>query len=484
MITLARSDARRLRAVLRRSVLGIAHRGPVPPITFAVEGDQLCARHRHGHLAVEHASACRRPSEGSVLLPLDALADIEAKSDDLVTLDPVATGRVAARWAERGIPQSREYAVPEGDSAGQAIGPPESWSDTSSELIAALAGASETAADDDTRYALGCILLRGRPGGEGHEAVATDGRQILVRGGFALPWHGELLVRSSPIFACRGLPLDRPWSAGRTATHVHLRSGPWTLALGVQLNLRFPHVDQVFPDPGSATARLRLDPLDASALADALRRLPGADLPNAPVTVDLNGRIAVRARGAGDGPATELVLARSAYSGTPVRFSTNRDYLARAIGLGFREVEVVDPSTPIACRSGGRAYAWQPLDADSAIGPADDTIHVEPEGEPAPIARHRPDGPTRDRSHQAPANPPTPPPPPPILGHPEAIPPSPPIGLAGLVAEAESLQDALADARSRAGRLVAALRKQRARDRLVQATLASLRQLKLQEAAD
>ncbi len=214
MITIARCEARRLRAVLRRSALGIAHRGPLPPITFAIEGDQLRARHRYGHLAVEHSSRCRWPSEGSVALPLDALADIEGKSDAIVALDPVAPGRVVARWTERGLPQVREYAVPEADLASPVIEPPAAWSETSAELIAALAGASETAADDDARYALGCILLRPGPRGEGHQAVATDGRQFLVRGGFALPWAGEVLVRSSPIFACRGLPRDQPWSVG------------------------------------------------------------------------------------------------------------------------------------------------------------------------------------------------------------------------------------------------------------------------------
>jgi len=169
-----------------------------------------------------------------------------------------------------------------------------------------------------------------------------------------------------------------------------------------------------------------------------------------------------------------------------VRFSTCRDYLARAIGLGFREVEVVGPSSPIACRSGAWAYAWQSLDAASAIGPADDIIRVEPEGEPAPSrpAQRRADRPTRARSQRAPATPTTPTPTVLIAGPPEGSPSSPLAGLAGLIAEGESLQEALADARARAGRLAAALRKRRGRDRLVRATLASLRRLKLEEAAD
>ena len=133
----------------------------------------------------------------------------------------------------------------------------------------------------------------------------------------------------------------------------------------------------VFPTPDAATARLRLDPADASFLADTLGRLPGSEIHNAPVTVDLNGRVAVRARGSESEATTELVLSRSSYGGAPVRLQTNRDFLARAIRLGFGEVEVVDADSPLVCRAGDRAYAWQPLDADSALAPTDDVTRIE-----------------------------------------------------------------------------------------------------------
>lgn len=56
-----------------------------------------------------------------------------------------------------------------------------------------------------------------------------------------------------------------------------------------------------------------------------------------------------------------------------------------------------------------------------------------------------------------------------------------PTGLADLIAAAEALHTALADARTRAGRLTVALRRHRRRERLVAATLAQLRELKLPE---
>ena len=57
MITLTRRQARAWRGVFRRSTLGIAHRGPIPPLVLAAEGGQLCVRHRFAHLALEHAVA-------------------------------------------------------------------------------------------------------------------------------------------------------------------------------------------------------------------------------------------------------------------------------------------------------------------------------------------------------------------------------------------------------------------------------------------
>src|SRR5205823_7274586 len=104
--------------------------------------------------------------------------------------------------------------------------------------------------------------------------------------------------------------------------------------------------------------------------------LPGGDEPSAPVTLDLNGTVAVRARAAGQGRVTELVLGRSGFVGTPVRLHTNRHYLARAVRLGFAEVEVAGPEAPLACRGNGRVYLWQPLGRDSAIEPADDAVRI------------------------------------------------------------------------------------------------------------
>ena len=142
-------------------------------------------------------------------------------------------------------------------------------------------------------------------------------------------------------------------------------------------DLRFPDVDRILPGPRDAATRLSLEPDDARFLLESLARMPGAGEPNSPATLDLNGRVAVRARAADREGVTELVLARSAYTGPPIRLQTNREILARAIRLGFAEVEVIDADTPLVCRDDHRVLAWQPLSKDSAIEPADDATCIE-----------------------------------------------------------------------------------------------------------
>lgn len=477
MITIARSQARELRGLFRRSTLGLPTRGPAPPLVFEAEGevDGHRVRLTAGGLTVIHT--LKGGASGvaeSIALPLDALAEFEGRDGGTVTLEAVTPGRVVARWYDRGVPRVREYDVPPAKALPPAPALPDAWSDVTSGLLDALAEASATADADSARYALGCVQVREADGA--HEVIATDGRQLLVQGGFKLPWAGEHLIRRSPAFAARALSRALPLKAGRTSAHLALRCGDWTLLLEPVKDARYPDVSGVLPGQNVAETRLRLDPAVAALLADGLGRLPGAADGHAPVTLDLNGRVAVRAREADGGPVTELVLSRSSYTGPPVRLSADRHILARALRLGFTSVELCGPSNPAACRDGARALVWQPLSADSAVAPADDALVVDSASVMIPPEKP----PTRsvpmpERPQQSPSP------------KPEAVdvqaPADATAGLATLIAEAESLHAELTAARARAARLSSGLRRLRKRDRLVATTLASLRGLRLAEAA-
>ena len=54
---------------------------------------------------------------------------------------------------------------------------------------------------------------------------------------FGFPWSDSVLIKGSPIFACRALPRDQRVEVGRTDTHVVFRLGLFTIACEVQLSL-------------------------------------------------------------------------------------------------------------------------------------------------------------------------------------------------------------------------------------------------------
>jgi hypothetical protein len=481
MITLTRRQARRLRGVFRRHVLGIAHRREIAPLVLRADGTQVCAEYRYDGLAVTHVESGRCQAVEAIALPLESLADFEGRDDSPVIVEAVAADRTVVRYDDHGIPQVREYAGHPLDTLSVIPELPASWSTCSPDLLDALAEATATACDESARYALNCVALRG----SGGEVVGTDGRQILILGGFRLPWSGEVLVNRSPIYGCKSLPRDEPILIGKTETHVVLRAGPWTLFLEIKSDVRYPAVERALPAAITATTRLRLAAEDATFLGQALDRLPGADELNAPATVDLNGRIAIRAKAPDQEGATELLLSRSRYTGAPVTFNTNRDFLSRAIRLGFREIGIADPDSPIVCRDGNRAYAWQPLTKDSAIEPSVDVTRIE-SGSSVPHQAIRRDEPPKARTPLSERTRPTKNDPS-VNGAANDHATTENTGATGLVAliqEAEALHEQLADAKGRTARLIVALRRHRKRERLVASTLATLKELRLQDVAE
>ena len=201
MITISRNMVRRLRAVLRRSVLGIRHKGAIPPLVLHAEGTHLRAQYRYRDLAVEYVTpGCQRQLD-SLPVPLDALAELEGRDNGPVVLESIEPDRTVIRWEDHGISRTREHPVTPLGKIEPFPDSPVTWTGISADVLRALAEAAATCTEDSARYALDCIQLRGTV----HEIVATDGHQLLVRSGFGFPWDGDLLIKGSPTFACKAL---------------------------------------------------------------------------------------------------------------------------------------------------------------------------------------------------------------------------------------------------------------------------------------
>jgi hypothetical protein len=484
VITIQRSHARRLRELFRRSVLGARSRRPIPMLVLRAEGTKLRAQYRHEALAVEHVEVGEFGPHETLALPLDALADFAAAKESTVALEAATSLSTVACWDDHGIPQTRTYTVPDVATLPALPHPPDYFVAAPPGLLAALKEAVATTDETAVRYAIDCVQLRGKSG----QMVATDGRQLLVHRGFRFPWDEDLLVRRTPLFGCPELNRDVPLEIGKTDDHVVIRTGPWTIWLQAQKG-RFPEIDRVIPRADATTTRLKLARSDAEFLAKALDRLPGSKDPLSPITLDLNGHVAIRAQGVEDAKPSELVLRQSRFTGKPVRVVLNRRYLARAARMGIREVDIVAANQPMSARHGDRALIWQPIEPEGAIPPADDVVPIEsplpeeraPEEAAWPTARRTErttetmSTPKPDRALQKTNN-----------GQ-ESAAASNGIGaptLVTLVQEAEALYSVLDESRTRARHVVKRLRQYRKRSRVAESALQALRQLRLEETAE
>jgi hypothetical protein len=398
------------------------------------------------------------PAE-TMVLPADVLTDIEGKAG-LVTLVATGDGQGEARWDDGGVPRRRPFVTVLPAKLPRLPELPANWQPVEPAFLLALAEAARTTARDGVRYALARIQFRGRSG----QLVATDGRQLLVQGGFALPWSEDVLIPALPLFVSRDLPREGPIALGRTATHVGLRIGPWTFPLEIDTSGRYPNTERVIPRGDGLASRLRLSEDDACFLAHVLPRLPGSKDDLAPVTLELGEQVVLRARPDDAPQVTEVLLSGSSCAGPAVRVACNRRFLWRLVQLGFREVLVRNATTPLLCRDETRTYLFMPL--EGAMPSAPDATRII-SGESMPIAHRAKPKPEPERSQaimprpqtngEEPRNGPARVPAP-VPAASEAEPPDP-------LVEAEALRALLHDAQLRLNRLLSALKQQRRHSR-------------------
>jgi hypothetical protein len=473
MPTISRAEVRSFRAVLRRCLFDGCSRNDWPLLRVRSDGRQVILESARGPLAVRH-SIPGTTQPGAIAFRAAVLAEFEGRSNAPVSLEQRASGRGVARWEDGGVPREQTLDTLASDSLPPLPQVAKSMAAMPEGFVEALAEAALTTQRDSGRFALHRVQLCGKDGA----LVATDGKQLLIQKGFPLPWSEPALVPRLRLSGLPGLSGEEAVTVGRTDTHVVLQVGDWTFFLTIDDKSRFPEVKDVLPRPASIASRWHLTSEDASRLIEILPKLPGHDVDQTPVTVDLGKLITVRGRGTPSGPAAEVRLAGSTFTGTPVRFATDRAYLLRALRLGFTELEIARPSAPVACRDGTRTYGWMLLDASAVVTPDQNMVRLHvPESSITetvePSVSIRPLSESRRAIMPSPSS----------NGHPPddrtAEMSARTGGIDELLSEAESLRQSLSEASVRATRLVAALKLHRRQARAVAAAVSSLRELRI-----
>jgi hypothetical protein len=432
--------ARLFFALLRRTA--VARPRDAPPFVLLRQGsDGLSVSAWRGEVGLRwHRPGTSDPA--AVAFTADHLAAFTGAAD--VTVTAIGPGRGEARWADRDGEHVRPLPTVEPDRVGLLPEPAGRTASLSASFLGAFGEAVRTAARDGGRFALTRILIRGRVG----QVVATDGKQLLVQGGFVFPWADDVLVPAVPALAARELATEGAVAIGRSAGHVLVSVGPWTFALAVDRTGRFPQVEGAIPR-GEAAAWCTFDRGEVPGLVAAIAELPGKDDPDAPVTLDLDDAVVIRAA---DGEGVKEVAAAKAFATGRTRAAFNRRYLIRALGLGLTTVEVFGDGKPVVARDETRTYVWAALAADAITSPRNPTPATNPNPKENPMPNPSPNG------HPPPAKPPD-----------GAAP--------DLLAEAEAVRDLLHDAAARVGRLVAALKHQKKHTRAIRQAVESLRGL-------
>ncbi len=365
MITITRDQARQFRAVVRRG-FGRAPQGNFSGALLAATSTGVTARAWNDSLAVEY----RLPDasgDGQALVPPDVLDSCQARSNDPVTFDWSERSGLTAQWTDKGIAQLAARPAGKLPKLPPFFGAAAETIRCSANLWRALGEAAATSADESARFALNTVQLRGLIG----QVVATDGRQVLVQGGFQFPWPDSVLIPASRLFAGREIVPEVEVAVGVVGDWVSFGTGQWTVWLKQIAGRKYPDVRSVIPATDTCPSRLNVAETDAAFLIGTLPSLPVDNEMNSPITLDLNGQALVRARASTDGPVTQLKLASSHLTGQPLTINTNRDYLLRALRLGFRQFAFQSPHAPVVCSEELRHYVWAVLSPEDAIEAGD-----------------------------------------------------------------------------------------------------------------
>ena len=462
MIALARSLARRFRAVLRRCG-PTGRRADLPPAVILRAGEEgLCLEAARPDVAVRLEQSGKQP-RAVLAFPADALAVFEGRTDEPALLEEVAFGKGQASWAGGGAEVRKDFPTLAADGLPPFPEPPARLRQLDETFLRALDDAGAVTARDSARYALERVLLRGKGG----HLVASDARQLLLQSGFELPWPDDALIPRLMVWGMKELPPKGPVGLGRTKSHVFVQIGPWTFALFADPAARFPAYETIVPRASSRVSTLQLGPEDVHLLMEELPKL-AADR-GLPATLELGPDVVLRAEPRGKEPV-ELRLTASRWSGPPLRVVIGPRYLLHALRLGFTDVEIRSATVPLCCRDSRRTYLWMPFGDPPAPSPAAATppraAATENAGPPPPSPE-----PAKETAMPNPIDNGRHP------GNGDAAPPDP--AALDLLAEAEAVRGLLAEAQSRLGRLAAALKQHRRQARAVADAMVKLRNLPL-----
>ncbi len=448
MILFTRAVAQTYRALFARCVAG-RPRGPAPPVVIQIRGDvRTLAATTAAGVTLTHTSPAPKEPDELLVLPALVLAEVEGGTDEVVNLDRETKLRGTVKWHGGAKPRTLpvELILP---GRQHELPAPPALSAARAQFLTALHECGRTAAKESGRFALSKVQLQGKHG----RVVGTDGKVAIIWKDFTFTFVDDVLVPALSVFGSKPLARIKDVKLGRTATHLVVGIGPWSVWLPTDMKANYPDVASVVPRHAPTT--VRIDPSDAAALLPVLPGLPGGDHELRPVTLDADRVVRLRGRiesGERIGEMRDVLLERSTTSGPAIRVVLDRRVLARALVLGCHTARLT-PDKPAVLESDHCTLVAAPLDPALIAPPA--TNHPEATT-PSTCPERKPPVKPETNGHVPPRGD-----------------PADPLELA------EELRSALSEAAGIAARLVAALRQGTKQKKVLSALMTNLKQLNL-----
>lgn len=193
------------------------------------------------------------------------------------------------------------------------------------------------------RYRIDCICLDG----DKSQMMATDGRQIFIGNGISFPWQGKCLLPVNPTLPDKVLFNGDSISVNKSVNDLMFKNGPWTYRVQTP-EPNFPDPESILPHSGDTDLLVQLHKEDSRQIEELLPLMPGGETPTRYVTLDAGEELLLRAES--QGAEASLPLRSTFWMGDPIHVSFNREYLIRAIRLGYREFRFQAGTKPVLAK--------------------------------------------------------------------------------------------------------------------------------------
>ena len=311
---------------------------------------------------------------GSVLVPFTALNNIAkaCQGNDELQISPDNKGFVSIRY-----PIGNQTAAQRIESLPVEEWPPIPKVESNpiplpTSMRSALLEAMQCSSDDETRYVLqGACIDVSDP--KCHNVVATNGRHLYSSNSFNIPLKESVIIPESKFLEWRGFAEDGDWSlqvwGDKESPWLRLESDHWSF-ITKPIEGNYPNWRQVVPDK-DATKSSVLFPEDSAAVLQAIQKLPDPDQTNHTIGLRLDRhRLTLLGRDPSNGEETAIGIDDAQIKGEPVTIHLNRQYLAKALKFGLRELQISDPLSPMRFVAGGRQLVVMPVRTGS-----EDQVH-------------------------------------------------------------------------------------------------------------